>query len=751
MPVSNTKEVEKQISFKIAQQFPAIYRENNDELVQLVTDYYKFLETTPNQSIYNSRRMFEYRDITTTLSSMILFFQKKFLADLPLLNDTSVRLVVKNILDLYRRKGSSASVILFFRMFYQEDVEIFNPSKYILKPSSSKWQTGNYLQMLPNDGLFYNATGETYYEYIDLLSKNIIGSTSKATAAVDKINFILLNNTLVPILYLSGVKGTFKRYDDIVARIDGQDISFGVLNGSASDIEIDLGYGGTTGNEIGDEVLIESEYGVGGVALVTDTEDEFTGIVKYTLKDGGFGYTIANTRLEVSNQVIILDNTDLTFTELERLTDSDGNEGTVIGQSVGAVGIKMDSGQQFDIARPISTLDRSPNITINGIFTVSPKNESSPGFLYPDTNDTSHVKVESLSNIENVALITDPIAPFLGVTLNAANYNLAPATQPMSGTADPVTLSTVLEDAFDLTPFSIGTIDAFENINPGADYVNDVFTLVRDEVMIAFDRYEQRLIVSPFSAAFSVGDSITQPSTGVAGIITGINVDRGFIQVRPFAYYGFRTAPISHEGTSYTVIATERDYTTEVYGANADMESRTQFATGRISEVKVTNSGFGYLNEEIVYLTNKLGQRLAKGQLFADSQGITAGFWGSETSHVNGYRADGSYYNSQNKIHDSDFYQEYSYQIKSTVDFKEYEETLKQNVHLAGTRIFGAFAYKKKQVVGVSAKFGRTIKNDPLIGGDPIVGPDQLPSIPRYSSDRTTITVDSVNLKVDTV
>ena len=72
-------------------------------------------------------------------------------------------------------------------------------------------------------------------------------------------------------------------------------------------------------------------------------------------------------------------------------------------------------------------------------------------------------------------------------------------------------------------------------------------------------------------------------------------------------------------------------------------------------------------------------------------------------------------------------------------------------MHLAGTRIFGAFAYKKKQVVGVTAKFGRTIKNDPLIGGDPIVGPDQLPSIPRYSSDRTTITVDTINLKVDTV
>ena len=90
-------EIEKNISFKIAQQFPAIYRENNSELVQLITDYYKFLETEPNQSVYNARRLFEYRDITTTLSSMIIFFQKKFLADLPLLDDTSVRLIIKNI------------------------------------------------------------------------------------------------------------------------------------------------------------------------------------------------------------------------------------------------------------------------------------------------------------------------------------------------------------------------------------------------------------------------------------------------------------------------------------------------------------------------------------------------------------------------------------------------------------------------------------------------------------------------------
>jgi len=742
-------DIEKNIAFKIPQQFPAIYREENAELVQLVQDYYKFLESTPNQGIYNSRRMFEYRDVSTTLSSMLIFFQKKFLSDLPLLEDASVRLVVKNILDLYRRKGSESGIILFFRMFFQEDVEIRNPAQFILKPSDSKWQTGTYLQLVPNSGIFYARDGLSYYEYKTLLAKNIEGSTSGAKAAVDKINFVLLNNTLTPIIYINQVKGVFQKYENIIARVDGQDISFGVVNGSTSGITIDLEYGGTTGNEIGDIYKLQSVYGNGATAIVTNTEDKFTGIVEYTLTNGGFGYTIENTSLLVSDQVLILDNAEFAFTNMERLTDTSGNIGTVTGQNSSAVGVQMDVGHEFDLSRAITTLDRSPNITITGISTISTKNSSSPGSLYSLTGDPSHVKVETLSNIETISLITDPILPFLGVSLNAVNFNASPATQPMSGTADPVTLATPLEDAFDLTPFNIGTIDAFENVNPGADYVNDVFALVRDEVMIAFDRYEQILILDVFSAALSVGDTITQPSTGVSGVITALESDRSFIKITPYAYYGFATAPISHKGTSYDVISSERDYSSKKFGANANMISKTLFGSGRISEMKILNSGFGYIDGETVFVVNDADEIQAKGTLQADSEGITAGYWGSENSQLNGYNPDGSYYDSRNKLHDSDYYQEFSYEVRSTVAFSQYESILKQNVHLAGTRLFGNFVYKKKATIGVSARFYANVKDDYLIGGDEIVGPNQPNATPQYTSDRTTITVDTVNLKAD--
>ena len=743
-------DIEKKIAFKIPQQFPAIYREENAELVQLVQDYYEFLETTPNQGVYNSRRMFEYRDITTTLDSMIIFFQKKYLSDLPLLEDASVRIVVKKILDLYRRKGSESGIVLFFRMFYNEDVEINNPAQFVLKPSDSKWQTGTYLQMVPNSGVFYARDGVTYYQYSDLLAKNITGSTSGAKAAVDKINFILLNGTLTPILYLTNVKGMFAKYDNIMARIDGQDVSFGVLNGSASELHIDLDYGGTTGNAIGDKFKIQSKYGNGGEVIVTETEDKFTGIVDYTLTDGGFGYTIQNTRLEVSDQVLVLPNEDFNFTNLERLTDTGGNIGTVIGQNASAVGIKMDAGDEFNISRPITTMDRTPNVAISGIFTVSAKNSSSPGNLYPDTTLVTDVKVESLSNIETVNLITDLMTPFLSVPLNASNYNDSPATATMSGAADPVTLSTPLDQAFNLSPFQIGTIDAFENVNPGEDYTNDVFTLVRDPVMIAFDRYEQVLIMPVLSASFSVGDLIEQPSSGVSGVITGIDTDGSFIKVRPYAYYGFETSSITHKGSTYVVSASERDYTSETFGANADMRSKTQFATGRISAVKVSNSGFGYLDQETVFVVDDDGVKHARGTLKADTQGITAGFWGSETSQLNGFK-DGKYYDSRNKIHDSNLYQEFSYEILSTVDLSVYEETLKKNVHLAGTRLFGRFVYKKKAEVGLGHRFYASKKEDQLIGGPDIVGPNQPGVQIKYTSDRNTISVDTVNLKADVV
>src|SRR6056297_1142508 len=131
-------QVEKNISFLIEQQFPAIYREYGRELIAIIEDYYRWLETNEDQSTYNARRLFEYRDIDTTLSKMLLFFKNKFLSDLPF-NEETVRFIVKNIMSLYRRRGTTEGLELFFRIFFQTEVDVYFPARDILKPSASEW------------------------------------------------------------------------------------------------------------------------------------------------------------------------------------------------------------------------------------------------------------------------------------------------------------------------------------------------------------------------------------------------------------------------------------------------------------------------------------------------------------------------------------------------------------------------------------------------------------------------------------
>jgi len=760
--------VEKNIAFSIAQQFPAYYKEHGAELVAMVEHYYKFVESEPNMGVYNTRRMFEYRDIATTLSEMVIYFQKKYMNGLPgIEDDKTTKFVIRNIMDLYRRKGTEAGLTLFFRMFFEADVQISYPAKHMLKPSDSVWQTGVYLQMYPNNNNFSSAAGVAY-EYKDLLSRNIYGSISKAKAIVDKINFVYLNGTLTPIIYISDPKGKFQRYDDIISRIAGEDVSFGRLNGSADSLEIDLDWGGTTGNNIGDVLDITSKYGKGGKAVVTELQAQFTGTVKYNIDDGGFGYTIPNTKLLASNQVIVLANEDFRFEVLEVLEDTAGNSGTVIGQNSVAVGVKMEPGNSFDVSRDISTISRTVNFTltefnavtdVGDIFTISALNDSSPGALYANTGVLTDVKVEELDNIESVTLITDIIGNFLNVPLNSADYNASPpASLPMSGTVSPVVLATALEDAFDLTPFDIGTIKSFENVNPGSDYVNDTFSIAVDEQMVAFERFEQVILVDNYSASFSVGDTINQPLTGTTGLITGINGDLGALYVLPYSYYGFKTGAsdfFNHKGNAYDVLAVERNYTTKRFGENAIIRNETLFSQGRIAAAEIRNSGFGYVDNEIVKLTNADGINQAQATLRANSQGITSGFWGSQSSHINGYWTNPDsnvfeYYDGKMKIQDSDFYQEYSYVIKSTIDISKYESVVKDTMHLAGSKMFGNFVYDRLTGPKVTSRFRLSRKDDYISGGSPIVGPNQEIGDRTVRADNLVFTVDdTITFTVD--
>lgn len=700
--------VEKLISFHIERQFPAIYREDGQELIQFLKEYYKFLETNTEQSLYNGRRIFEYRDIDTTLERMLIFFKKKYLADLPFNGDT-IRIVVKNILGLYRRKGTQGGLELFFNIFYNEDIKVYYPSKDMLRPSDSEWKRGTYLQMMPNNGIFTSTKTEKTYTYRDIIGRQIIGITSRARATVDKINFIIIGNTFTPILFINDETGNFIGKENIVGEFDGIPINFGVINGSLTSIEVDTAFGGSVGNEVGDIVTIRTNNGFGGKGLVTEVTENSTGIVRYDIEDGGWGYSIDTTKLLVSNQTIFLDNEGGKFELLEALEDNFGNRGIVIGQNDTSVGVKMDDGEAFVNTSIISTVDRDVNVTLSSLSPSTPirileKNGTSPGPLYPDTLDTDDVILAEIDNEQSVSIIFDIIGDYANVSLNAANYNDPPAVQPMSGGTDPVTIDTPLNLAFDLTPIEIGTIVRFDNINPGDEYVNDVFAIAYDTRTSRLGKRNQLVTLSTFPATLSVGSTVTQGSVG--GKVVAINDNT--LTIIPYTYFGFNNEEgVVFKGVNYGVVAVSTDFNSPVAGFNATINAVTSFGVGKITKVSIIDSGFGYTNREVGDIIDSDGAMAGKGTLSALGAGSTEGYWASLDSHINGYVSSGGnlrYYDSGKRIQDSTYYQEFSYEILSTVNLPEYEESLRETVHVAGTKFFGRFNLEDSLSTPVSAR-----------------------------------------------
>jgi len=891
-------DIQKNLSLFIKNQFPAIYREDGPELVKLVEEYYRWSETQENQHIYQARRLFETRDVDTTMNSMIILFKKKFLADLPLKADL-VKFIVKNILDLYRAKGTARGIELFFAIFYQEfEIEILYPAEKMQKVSDSAWKQGTYLQMFPNNNFFTSKTGKEY-EYLDLLARNIEGSVTGAKASVRSINFFILNGIKTPVIYLDGIQGTFNKYEDILCNVNGEVVQFGKTNGSLSKFTIvdksDVGARrkNLAGRQIGEVLNVLQKDGNAGKAIVTAVTDTASGQIKYDLEDGGYGYTIDNTRLLVSDQSIILDNSENGFNQEfvvgETLQDTAGRTGIIIGQNLSSIGIKLDAAYAVDgftdnvtlttvrlpidgVAQPQITIDLS--LTANQLVSV---NGSSPGPLYPDTTNLSDVKVSSLNDTSIASIITDVISPYVSVALDAADYG---AVTPMSGTASPVTLATPLDQAFDIQDLTIGSIVGFDNINPGSDYQSDVFAIAQDSLLKNVDRKNQVVLFADAGDAgsFSVKDRIRGVTSGINGVVTDVNQQDGFITITPFNISGlnknenitFENAPSQVKN----VLSIATDFLgTARFGDNAVIKSETEFAVGKISEVNILNSGFGYWeyevdDSEITDFANGLGELrtannefVSHGIIKADTQGLTSGYWAGTNSHLSGWRQnsvtttktnlpapslplivsrisigfdptvtyptlapafeawfssiasdgfaiydlskqgmaisaatgiwltqlrsrsaaasitarwndivvpsmkeqawyssqenlvwefdadvnvyDQEYLDSGQRIQDSDFYQEYSYQIKSSLPIQNYEKLLKENVHLAGSKLFGDFIFKAKVGGTIKPRFLRRFNDQG--GGSPF----DIADITALNAGTTNFTADSSFVSAD--
>ena len=288
------------ISNFIEDQFPEIFRESNSEIVQFVLAYYEWLETS-NQTTNVLRNLSKNRDIDDTISDFIIHFKKTFLQGTQLESESDERFMIKHISDLYQSKGSIRSIELLIRMLFGQEIEVFLPSSRVLIPSQSSFTKPVYLELSPS---------ERTRNYI---GKEVIGSSSLATAFVESVITKVINGKRVTLAFLSNLVGNFQTGEFISD--DGLIEDAPKMVGSLTNISI------TNGGrlfQVGDTFNVISSSGKDGRAKITGVQDA-TGKVDYTLANGGYGYTVSNTytRTLSSNATLVVNNTSNSNTEID--------------------------------------------------------------------------------------------------------------------------------------------------------------------------------------------------------------------------------------------------------------------------------------------------------------------------------------------------------------------------------------------------------------------------------------------------
>ena len=705
--------------------------------------YYEWLEE-PDNVLYNTRRLYEYRDVDETTAKFLLHFKETYLKNIQLDTVQNTRTLIKHSLDLYRSKGTEQSVELLFRLAFGTDAEIYYPRQDILKPSDGFWYEPEYLEVTLN---------ENNSQYV---GKQIIGDKSKAKAFVEKaIRRYGKDHALVDLLYISARQGNFKTGETISFLNDTLSIDQRTsIVGSLSDLEIDVNASGID-FAVGDIVDLYSNTGIGGKARVSEIL-ETTGQIKLELVDGGYGYN-ANSIVLISEKILTV-NGQYDFTLLEGVYQPLANinylnatgdfSANDLITAYYANGLSKGTGRIISINLTNTTagnlfievltgniqanafytsgnlvsanqsilggyedkrssgnvvgwsINATSNTTKIGLMNVNNAFHSEKTFFYSTITNHSdkiisisqgtgfHFNVSnSLLYEENMTVNHDLLSDYANVLLNANNYGF-------HGTS-PNTNSNTLLSSLNWSNDIFGKIQTIVGLNPGADYNDFPFISVFDPTIIPFERYNVILTLDKSPAPFVIGDLITQSATTGRGLIKSKNTVANTITLQnlrlssdhDFIVTANSTTVITGDKSGFqaNVVGVDFDRTSNVAGWNAMFSTHLNTANGA-AMLKVFNSGFGYKDGEYLIFSKNNNTNIGYAFANVSTQGKAEGY----------YKIEGGVLSGNKRLYDGYYYQEFSYDIMSSLTLDKYQKLLTDVVHTAGYALFGTVKHKTK-------------------------------------------------------
>lgn len=136
--IASTRKKTKEVS-RVETLLPGDLREKSARLTELLEDYYTHLNEK-GQPSYALNSINNERDIDEADSEYLSLIQKEIAVTVPKSIITDKVRLYKNLVRYYSVRGSQDSIELFFRILFNDTVELYYPYKDTLIPSSGKWQ-----------------------------------------------------------------------------------------------------------------------------------------------------------------------------------------------------------------------------------------------------------------------------------------------------------------------------------------------------------------------------------------------------------------------------------------------------------------------------------------------------------------------------------------------------------------------------------------------------------------------------------
>ena len=139
-------------------------------------------------------------------------------------------------------------------------------------------------------------------------------------------------------------------------------------------------------------------------------------------------------------------------------------------------------------------------------------------------------------------------------------------------------------------------------------------------------------------------------------------------------------------GAKANIVSIIKDDSVLPVGLNANVYANVVTANGSVTNIQVTDSGLGYKNNEELIYTSEDGLRSGLAVANVSGMGTGGGYYKTTKGQLS----------STAKLHDGDYYQEYSYEILSSIPLDRYATMFKKVMHTAGTRFFGGVLIEDK-------------------------------------------------------